>query len=112
MSRSPPAPSPPSLSPSDTKACSQMLAELSKHASAWPFKTPVDPVLAGAPDYFDIIQRPMDLSTVERKLANFQYSEVQEFANDIQLMLNNCFTYNPPTNGVHQLGKSLESYFS
>ncbi|TPX58022.1 hypothetical protein PhCBS80983_g03420 [Powellomyces hirtus] len=112
MSRSPPAPSPPSLSASDTKACSQMLAELSKHASAWPFKTPVDPVLAGAPDYFDIIQRPMDLSTVERKLANFQYSEVQEFANDIQLMLNNCFTYNPPTNGVHQLGKSLESYFS
>ncbi|KAI8585824.1 Bromodomain-containing protein, partial [Geranomyces variabilis] len=94
------------------KACGQMLSELCKHASAWPFKTPVDPVLVGAPDYFDVVKRPMDLSTVERKLASHQYSEVQDFADDVQLMLNNCFLYNPPTNTVHQLGKSLEGYFS
>ncbi|KAJ3144796.1 hypothetical protein HDU89_007760 [Geranomyces variabilis] len=111
-SRSPPAVAAPTLSPGDFKACGQMLSELCKHASAWPFKTPVDPVLVGAPDYFDVVKRPMDLSTVERKLASHQYSEVQDFADDVQLMLNNCFLYNPPTNTVHQLGKSLEGYFS
>ncbi|KAJ3150757.1 hypothetical protein HDU86_006265 [Geranomyces michiganensis] len=111
-SRSPPSAAIPALSPSDHKSCGRMLSELCKHASAWPFKTPVDPVLVGAPDYFDVVKRPMDLSTVERKLATHRYSEVQDFADDIQLMLNNCFLYNPPTNTVHQLGKSLESYFS
>ncbi|KAJ3020641.1 hypothetical protein HKX48_000487 [Thoreauomyces humboldtii] len=111
-SLSPPAPPPPALSVSDAKSCAKLLLELSKHASAWPFKAPVDPTVAAAPDYFDIIKRPMDLSTVERKLSSLQYSEVQDFADDIQLMLNNCFTYNPPTNGIHKLGKSLEQYFS
>ncbi|KAI8824805.1 Bromodomain-containing protein, partial [Fimicolochytrium jonesii] len=94
------------------KACTQLINELMKHGSAWPFQMPVDPVAAGAPDYFDVIKQPMDLSTVNSKLNTRQYHDVQQFADDIQLMLNNCFIYNPHNNHVHQLGKSLDSFFS
>ncbi|KAJ3018484.1 hypothetical protein HKX48_002860 [Thoreauomyces humboldtii] len=102
---------PSGLSGSDTKSCRRMMQELHKHASSWPFKVPVDPKLASAPDYFDVIKKPMDLSTVESKLSSLQYAKVQDFADDIQLMLNNAFLYNPPSNCVHQLGRSLERYF-
>ena len=33
-----------------------------------PFRQPVDPALLQIPDYFDIIKRPMDLSTIKKKL--------------------------------------------
>ncbi len=38
---------------------------------AWPFLDPVDPTIA--PDYLDIIARPMDLGTVRNTLLNDGY---------------------------------------
>jgi bromodomain-containing factor 1 len=41
----------------------------------WPFLAPVDPVALGIPTYFTIIKRPMDLSTMKKKLdANDYFS--------------------------------------
>ncbi|KAJ3076813.1 hypothetical protein HK102_005340 [Quaeritorhiza haematococci] len=100
------------ISSTDTKLCKQLLASLQRHSSAWPFLQPVDPVVAQAPDYFDIIKKPMDLGTIENKLGAGEYGQVQEFVDDIVLMLNNCFTYNPSTHTIHQLGKALQHHFS
>jgi E1A/CREB-binding protein len=35
-----------------------------------PFRQPVDPTLLQIPDYFDVIERPIDLSTIKEKLKN------------------------------------------
>ena len=35
---------------------------------AWPFLQPVDPEMLNIPDYFDIIENPMDLSSVTARL--------------------------------------------
>ncbi|KAJ3038157.1 hypothetical protein HDV00_000957 [Rhizophlyctis rosea] len=86
--------------------------EMDEHGAAWPFLQPFDPVAAGAPDYFDIIEHPMDLSTIETKLSSRQYETVQGFAADIKLMLDNCSTYLPSTHNVHQLAKNLREYVS
>ncbi|KAJ3045240.1 Bromodomain containing protein 3 [Rhizophlyctis rosea] len=115
---SPPTPSPDtpvpvkSLMATEAKACKQLLSSIQKHGAAWPFLRPVDPVAAGAPDYFDIIKHPMDLSTIETKLSSREYETVEGFAADIKLMLDNCSTYNPPTHNVHQLAKNLREYVS
>jgi hypothetical protein len=96
------------------KLCESTLKELkkSKHESLnWPFLSPVNAEAWGATDYYQIIAHPMDLSTVGRKLAEYEYSNENEFENDIRLMFTNCYAYNPPEHAVHQLGKKFEHVF-
>ena len=46
------------------------------------------------PDYYTVIMRPMDLGTMHKRLRNKEYGSKQEFATDLQLIYENCFTYN------------------
>lgn len=46
------------------------------------------------PDYCNVILRPMDLGTMHKKLRNREYASKQEFAADLQLIHDNCLTYN------------------
>lgn len=62
----------------------------------------------GLTDYYDIIKTPMDLSTIKKKFDAKQYATPQEFRDDIILMCENCFLYNPPDQHVHVLGKQLQ----
>jgi len=78
--------------------------------STW-FRSPVDAVALGIPHYYDIIKRPMDLSTIKGKLDHQEYASSEEFAGDVRLMLNNCFVFNPPGTEVYMAGKRLEKVF-
>ncbi|KAI9349270.1 Bptf bromo in complex with histone H4k16ac form I, partial [Zopfochytrium polystomum] len=99
------------LTPSDLRECRSILQSLLRHPLAWPFLAPVDPVAAMAPDYFDVVKKPMDLSSINQKLSSSRASSSIGFVADIRLMLDNCFLYNPPVNQIHQLGRSLEAHF-
>ena len=74
-----------------------------KHQDAWPFYAPVDPLKLSCPDYFTIIQKPMDLGTIKSKLNGGMYSSSQQCIDDFELMFNNCFDYNRGKNEVVQL---------
>jgi len=50
------------------------MQSLKKHPWIGPFLQPVDPIYLGIPDYYKIIQNPIDLSTIEKKLRNNLYS--------------------------------------
>lgn len=50
----------------------------------------------------------MDMSTIQSRISQHQYNTAQEIYNDFKLMLNNCFTYNPPGTPVHEVGRQLE----
>ena len=58
------------------------------------FLEPVDYIGYGLLDYPDIIKNPMDLSTIKSKISSNIYNNPQEVFNDIQLIWNNCKTYN------------------
>jgi len=60
-----------------------ILVELNGHGSAWPFVNPVNG--EEVTDYYDVIKNPMDLSTMEAKLENNQYANVDELVADAQL---------------------------
>lgn len=45
-----------------------------------------------APNYYKIVKNPMDLGTVEKKLAN--YNNLKEFKDDLDLIWDNCIKYN------------------
>lgn len=78
---------------------------------AWYFLQPVDPVALGIPDYFDVIKKPMDLGTIDKKLG--EYSSVQDFADDVRLVFRNAMIYNPnPKLAVHDAAKQLLHLFN
>lgn len=93
------------------KYCSNILNRLKRNSNAGPFLQPVDPVALGIPDYFDKIKRPMDLSTIKKKLDGGVYKTPDDFNNDMLLMLNNCFTYNPPNSVVHDMATDLHKAY-
>ncbi|TFY79734.1 hypothetical protein EWM64_g4278 [Hericium alpestre] len=76
-----------------------------------PFAEPVDWVKLQIPDYPRIIKRPMDLSTMRRKLENGQYPNPDRFRDDFKLIISNCFTYNSPGTPVNQAGIELQHLF-
>ena len=101
------------LSP-DLKFCAYIYRELIKKQYSYcnaPFLLPVDPDALGIPMYRSIIKRPMDLSTIKKKLDSADYFGAEDFEQDIRLMFNNCYTFNAPGSEVNLMGKQLESVF-
>ncbi|KAL6622239.1 hypothetical protein U3516DRAFT_585878 [Neocallimastix sp. 'constans'] len=96
---------------SNINICINITHSLQYHSSAIPFLNPVDPELLNIPDYFTVIKHPMDLSTIMKKVKGNKYSDINDYISDVELMFNNCFTYNPPTNPVHIAGLALREYF-
>jgi len=70
----------------------RLLSEMQNHASSWPFREPVK--LTDAADYYEVIEQPMDLKTMGEKLESGQYSSLEEFVDDAQLIFDNCRFYN------------------
>jgi len=60
-----------------------------------------------APDYYDVIKRPMDLGTVLKKVKGGVYKTKSAFNDDLELIWTNCFTYNLDMN--HHLRAAAES---
>ena len=79
-----------------------------------PFKQPVDPQALGIPDYFDIIKRPMDLSTIKKKLEGGAYADPWEYVDDVWLMFDNAWLYNRKTSRVYRyctkVSKTLNNF--
>ncbi|XP_011493407.2 CREB-binding protein [Aedes aegypti] len=76
-----------------------------------PFRLPVDPTTLGIPDYFDIVRKPMDLSTIRKKLDSGQYSDPWEYVDDVWLMFDNAWLYNRKTSRVYRYCTKLSEVF-
>ncbi|KAI0670108.1 Bromodomain-containing protein [Trametes maxima] len=96
------------------KFCEKMWKDLHQkqhYTIANPFYEPVDPLKMGIPEYPKVIKKPMDLSTMKKKLEGGEYSTAEKFRDDFRLMIKNCLTFNPPGNPVHEAGKALQQLF-
>lgn len=99
----------------ELKWCEETLNEMKKSkylmfSSA--FMTPVDPVALQIPNYFTIIKSPMDISTVSEKLQNGAYTRAKEFEQDVKLIFQNCYKFNPEGNPVRVMGQQFEEVFN
>lgn len=88
----------------------EVMDEKNYHLNA-AFLVPVDPVALGIPTYFNVIKKPMDLSTISTKLNAGEYTHPKQFQQDMELMFNNCFKFNTNGTPVHVQGKQLKSLF-
>ena len=69
------------------------------------FTKPVD--VEEAPDYYEIIKKPMDLETMMTLIDRHQYVCAREFLDDIDLICRNALEYNPDR--YAELSKVLSS---
>lgn len=113
------------------KYCGKILQELHRkqhYAIASPFYEPVGTlsycavpllVLLGyqdwqkmdLPTYPKVVKKPMDLSTMRKKLDNGEYDGQESFYDDFKLMIRNCFTFNPTGTPVNLAGSELQRVF-
>lgn len=83
----------------------QLLQTLIDSPDSFEFRTPVDYVAYGLLDYPLVIKKPMDLGTVKKLLNNNAYETVESCLSDIQMIWDNCKTYNTPENVPQQLSQ-------
>jgi hypothetical protein len=76
------------------KVARRMMTNLIKHPKGWIFHEPVQPEKLNISDYFDIITNPMDFGTIDKKLKHHEYLNMQNFLSDVELVFDNCLTYN------------------
>lgn len=96
------------------KFCSKILGDFHRkqhYTIASPFYEPVDWVKYDLPTYPKMIKKPMDLSTMRKKLDNHEYLNAEKFWEDFKLMIRNCFTFNPAGTPVNQAGIELQKTF-
>ncbi|KAM4696114.1 bromodomain and WD repeat-containing protein 3 [Rhinophrynus dorsalis] len=73
--------------------CKELLDLIYEREDSEPFRQPVNSV--SYPDYQDIIETPMDFSTVKETLEAGSYSDPLEFARDVRLIFSNSKAYTP-----------------
>ncbi len=64
-----------------------------------------------APDYHDIVKRPMDLKTIKARVKDGLIANSLEFQRDIYLMFANAMMYNRPGSDVHNMAEEVSGFW-
>lgn len=90
-----------------TTVCLAFVNRLLKEKAAELFSRPVNPHLDGCPNYLSVITHPMDLGTIRSRVENSFYRKWKLFKRDVELVWQNCRTYNASDTLVVQFANEL-----
>lgn len=82
-----------------------ILEELARHDKQEIFAEPVD--TEANPQYLEIIEQPMDFSTIRNKVNTNQYSQIEDMEADFFLMIENCLNFNEKRTKIYKMGEKL-----
>lgn len=91
-----------------------ILRQITQHKFAWPFMHPVDVEGLGLLDYYEVIDRPMDFSTIKNQMEakdGTEYKHVRDICADVRLIFQNAMKYNDDKSKVHRMAKTLLAKF-
>lgn len=86
----------------------QCLNEIEEDPKSYEFREPVPWKELGLTDYPEIIKKPMDLRTVRKNLAKGKFKKFEDFFRDLQLIWDNCKTYNIQGSDIYKMAESME----
>ncbi|XP_056140108.1 bromodomain and WD repeat-containing protein 3 [Lampris incognitus] len=90
--------------------CRRLLNYILDCEDSEPFRHPVDP--ENYPDYFDIIDTPMDFGTVQRTLQDDHYENPIELCKDTRLIFANAKAYTPNKRSkIYSMTLRLSAFF-
>ncbi|KAK4478623.1 hypothetical protein RD792_014112 [Penstemon davidsonii] len=91
-----------------------IVRQITQHKWAEPFMQPVDVVGLELHDYYTVIEKPMDFSTIKSKMEakdGTGYKNVREMCADVRLIFKNAIKFNEAKEDVHVMAKSLLDKF-
>eukprot|EP00949_MAST-11_sp_MAST-11-sp1_P000467 g467.t1 len=96
------------------QGCEYVLRKMASHKNAQPFLMPVD--VARNPMYLKVIRRPMDLSTVYKRVKGIKPHKpydgaMEKFARDMRLIFRNCMEYNDEASALYRVGRKFSKWF-
>uniref|UniRef100_A0A8D0GIV0 Pleckstrin homology domain interacting protein n=1 Tax=Sphenodon punctatus TaxID=8508 RepID=A0A8D0GIV0_SPHPU len=92
------------------KQCQELLNLIFQCEDSEPFRQPVD--LLEYPDYRDIIDTPMDFSTVRETLEAGNYESPMELCKDVRLIFSNSKVYTPcKRSRIYSMSLRLSAFF-
>ncbi|ESK96037.1 brd8 protein [Moniliophthora roreri MCA 2997] len=80
-------------------------AQISQHRNGTIFHNPIKD--SEAPDYHEIVKRPMDLKTIKARIKDGAISNSLEFQRDIYQMFANAMMYNRPGSDVYVMTEDM-----
>uniref|UniRef100_A0A7N0RFX7 Bromo domain-containing protein n=1 Tax=Kalanchoe fedtschenkoi TaxID=63787 RepID=A0A7N0RFX7_KALFE len=90
-----------------------VISKVMKMDAAEPFNAPVDPVALGIPDYFDVIDTPMDFGTICNNIrSGSKYKNSEDVFKDVQYIWDNCYKYNNKGDYIVDLMKRVKKNFT
>ena len=99
------------ISDEEKKKLEKVFDTIEKDVQAYEFLNPVDYIGLNILDYPKIITHPMDLGTVKKNLFNGDYKTMQDFMSDINLIWQNCRTYNLPGSEIVKMANHCDKRF-
>ena len=100
------------LTEEELSVCNSIITQLKRNPNSKPFLTPVNPVELKIPDYFDIINNPMDISTIESKLKYESYTTTRQFKDDLVLIWMNSYKYNQKGSDIYYMTSEMDKLTS
>ncbi len=85
-------------------------SQISQHRSGNIFHNPIK--ASEAPDYHDIVKRPVDLKTIKARIKDGIISNSLEYQRDIYLMFANAMMYNRPGSDIYSMTEDVSAFIS
>jgi bromodomain-containing protein 8 len=82
-------------------------SQISQHRNGNIFHNPIKD--SEAPDYHDIVKRPMDLKTIKMRIKDGAISNSLEYQRDIFLMFANALMYNRPGSDIYNMAEDVRN---
>ncbi|SNX85917.1 related to BDF1 - sporulation protein [Melanopsichium pennsylvanicum] len=98
----------------ELRFCTRIIDDLLKPTYsnvAWVFYDKPTMDFDWAPAYFQMIKKPIALRDVQKNIRAGEYADADEFNAGMQLLFQNCFTFNPPGSDVYKMGEQLKAVY-
>ncbi|TQE07373.1 hypothetical protein C1H46_007026 [Malus baccata] len=90
-----------------------IIKKVMKMDASEPFNVPVNPEALGIPDYFDVIDTPMDFGTICNNLEQGgKYNNSEDVFRDVEYIWNNCYKYNSKGDYILDLMRRVKKNFT
>ncbi|TFY82713.1 hypothetical protein EWM64_g1297 [Hericium alpestre] len=80
-------------------------SQISQHRNGNIFHNPIKN--SEAPDYREIVKRPMDLKTIKMRIKDGAISNSAQFQRDVYLMFANSMMYNRPKSDIYNMAEEM-----